>query len=184
MANLTVAEKTHWRDRIQARIDRKIEAITAGDPGLMDRIRQEARDRALESLGLAAYQEELDRIAVQRAELDRRDAQVRKEMLARVRGVSADDLDGYSRVHDHPEIRAAIDRRRALHEEELLAGHELGRQVLRLRDEKERLLDTVWLACSSAQIRQLWSSVTALLGDEPTALEREALSIPPAGEEG
>ena len=96
MANLTVAEKTHWRDRIQARIDRKIEAITAGDPGLMERIRHEARGRALESLGLAGFQEELDRIAGQRAELDRRDTQVRREMLARVRGVSADDLECYT----------------------------------------------------------------------------------------
>ena len=181
--SLTVAEKTHWRDRIQIRIDLRIEAITAGDPGFMERIRQEARSRALESLGLAPYQEELDRIACRRAELDRRDAQVRKEMLARVRGVSADDLDGYSRVHDHPEIRAAIDRRRLVHEKELLAGHDPGRQVLRLRAEKERLLDTVWLACSPAQVRQLWASVNAMLGEEPTALEREALSIPPAGEE-
>ena len=181
---LTVAEKTHWRDRIQIRIDRRIEAITAGDPGFVERIRQEARSRALESLGLAAYQEELDRIASRRAELDRRDAQVRKEMLARVRGVSADDLDGYSRVHDHPEIRAAIDRRRMVHEEELLAGHDLGRQVLRLRAEREDLLDVVWLATSPTQVRQLWRKVGELRGEGPTALEREALSIPPAGEEG
>ena len=38
MANLTVAEKNHWRERIQARIDRKIEQITAGEPGLIERI--------------------------------------------------------------------------------------------------------------------------------------------------
>jgi hypothetical protein len=56
--------------------------------------------------------------------------------------------------------------------------------VLRLRDEKDRLLDTVGLACSSAQIKGLWSNVTRLLGDEPTELEREALAIPPTGEEG
>jgi hypothetical protein len=184
MANLTVAEKTHWRDRIQARIDRRIEAITTGDPGLMERIRQEAKGRALESLGLAGYQEELDRIAGQRAELDRRDAQLRKEMLAKVRGVSAEDLDCYSRVRDHPEIRATIGKRQALHEEELLAGHELGRQVLRLRAERENLLDAIWLATSPAQVRAFWQKVSELLGEEPTRLEREALSIPPAGEEG
>lgn len=183
MANVTVAEKTHWRDRIQARIDRKIEAITAGDPGLMERTRHEARGRALESLGLAASQQELDRIAVQRADLDRRDAQVRKEMLAKVRGVPAGDLDGYARVHDHPEIRAAIDRRRARHEEEILAGHDLGRQVLRLRAERENLLDSIWLATSPSQIRSFWQKVGDLLGEEPTRLEREALAIPPAGEE-
>ena len=180
MANLTVAEKNRWRERIQARIDRKVEQITAGEPGLIERIRHEARGRALESLGLAAFQDELDRIAAQRAELDRRDRQVRREMLARVRGVSAEELDGYSRIHDHPEIRAAIDRRRALHEEELLAGHELGRQVLRLRAERENLLDSIWLATSPAQIRSFWQKVGELLGDEPTDLERAALAIPPA----
>jgi hypothetical protein len=184
MGNLTVAEKTHWRDRIQARIDRRIEAITAGEPGLIERIKQEARVRALASLGLAEFQEELDRIVAQRAELDRRDTQIRKEMLARVRGVSADDLDSYSRVHDHPEIRAAITKRLAIHEEELLAGNELGRQVLKLRAEKENLLDVIWLATSSSQVRQLWTKVAELLGEEPTHLEREALSIPPPGEEG
>ena len=104
-------------------------------------------------------------------------------MLASVRGVSVDDLDCYSRVHDHPEIQAAIGKRQALHEEELLAGNELGRQVLRLRAEKENLLDVIWLATSPVQVRQLWTKVAELLGEEPTHLEREALSIPPAGEE-
>ena len=184
MANLTVAEKTHWRDRIQARLDRRIEAVTAADPGFLERIRQEARGRALESLGLADHQGELDRIASQRIELDRRDAQVRKEMLARVRGVPTDDLDGYSRVHDHPEIRTAVEKRRAVHEEELLAGHDLDRQVLRLRAERENLLDSIWLATSPSQVRSFWQKVGELLGEEPTALEREALSIAPAGEEG
>jgi hypothetical protein len=180
MANLTVAEKNHWRERIQIRIDRRIEQITAGDPGLMERIRREARGRALESLGLAGLQEELDRIAGQRAALDGRDAGIRREMLARVRGVSADDLDCYTRVHDHPEIRAAIEKRRARHEEELLAGHELGRRVLRLRAEREDLLDSIWLATSPAQVRLFWQEVGELLGDEPTDLERAALAIPPA----
>jgi hypothetical protein len=184
MANLTVAEKTHWRDRIQARIDRRIEAITAGEPSFIERIKHEARGRALESLGLAGFQEELDRIASQRAALDERDRQIRKEMLASVRGVSVDDLECYSRVHDHPEIKAAITKRQALHEDELLAGHELGRQVLRLRAKREDLLDVIWLATSPTQVRQLWSKVAELLGEEPTHLEREALSIKPAGEEG
>jgi hypothetical protein len=184
MGSLSVAEKSPWKERIQARIDRRLEAITAGEPGLIERIKQEARGRALASLGLADFQEELDRIVARRGELDRRDTQIRKEMLARVRGVSADDLDCYARVHDHPEIRAAITRRQALHEEELLAGNELGRQVLKLRAERENLMDVIWLATSPVQVRELWRKVAELLGEEPTHLEREALSIPPAGEEG
>ena len=42
----------------------------------------------------------------------------------------------------------------------------------------------IWLATSPSQVRELWTKVGELLGDEPTALEREALAIPPAGEEG
>ncbi len=40
----------------------------------------------------------------------------------------------------------------------------------------------VWIVSSPAQIKQLWAKVAALLGDEPSALEREALAIEPAGE--
>ena len=183
MANLTIAEKEHWRDRIETRIDRRIEAITAADPGLLERVKQEARHRAMESLGLAEHQAELDRIEKQRAELDRRDVQVRREMLARVRGVPAEHVDCYSRVTDHPEIRAAVARRQAIHEEEILATSDLGRQVQRLRAEREGLLDSIWLATSPSQVRTFWRKVGELLGEEPTGLEREALTIPPAGEE-
>ncbi len=104
-------------------------------------------------------------------------------MLARVRGVRADEVDCYSRIHDHPEIRAAVARRQAVHEEELLGTTELGRQVQRLRAEQEGLLDAIWLATSPSQVRVFWKKVGELLGEEPTGLEREALSIPPAGEE-
>ena len=49
MANLTVAEKNHWRDRVQARIDRKIEAVTAGDPGLMERVKMHLTNHPTET---------------------------------------------------------------------------------------------------------------------------------------
>ena len=41
----------------------------------------------------------------------------------------------------------------------------------------------IWLATSPVQVRQLWTRVGELIGDEPTQLEREALAIPPGGEE-
>ncbi len=82
-----------------------------------------------------------------------------------------------------PEVDSAINRRQAVHEEELLAEDELGRRVLELRGQKENLLDVVWLATSPSQIRDLWTRFCKLLGDEPSAMEREALSIPPADEE-
>ena len=52
MPTLTVTEKEHWKGRIARRIDKKIEALTASDPNFFDRIDRQARQRALESLGL------------------------------------------------------------------------------------------------------------------------------------
>ena len=68
-------------------------------------------------------------------------------------------------------------------ESEILAESELGRQVLSLREEKENLLDTVWLATSSSQIKELWSQVNTLLEIKPTVLEEKALKIAPVEEE-
>ena len=183
MANLTVAEKTHWKERIEARINRRIEAILAGEPGLMDRVKREAKGRALVSLGLAEFEDQLEQIARQKDALEKRDRQARRAMLARVRGVAVEDVEvRYYGLRD-PEVDAAITKRQAVHEDEILAGHELGQQVLRLRAEKDHLLDIVWLATSPVQVRQLWTRVGELIGDEPTPLEREALAIPPGGEE-
>jgi hypothetical protein len=179
---LTVAERTHWKERIEARINRRIEAVLAGEPGLMDRIRAAARGRALASLGLADFQAELDEIAAQKEVLERRERQAHRAMLARVRGVAIDRIEEVYYGRHETEVTRAVSQRQSVHEDELLAEHDVGRQVLRLRAEKDRLLDTVWLACSTARIRQLWGKVGALLGDEPTELEREALAIPPAGE--
>jgi hypothetical protein len=183
MANLTVAEKTHWRDRIQARIDRRIEAITAGDPGLMDRVKHAARGRALTSLGLAEFQAELDQIAAQKDALARRERRAQRAMLARVRGVEIDQIEEVYYGRHEIAVTTAINKRLVVHEAELLAEHEIGRQVLELRGQKDNLLDVVWLATSPSQVRELWTRIGKLLGDEPTALEREALAIPPAGEE-
>ena len=81
------------------------------------------------------------------------------------------------------EVGTVITKRQAVHEEELLAEHQLDQQVLRLRAEKENVLDVVWLATSSSQVRELWTKVGRPLGDEPSELECEALAIPVASQE-
>jgi hypothetical protein len=62
MPGLTVTEKEHWKDRIARRIDRMIDALWGEDPNLEERIDREARQQALDSLGLAELQAELDEI--------------------------------------------------------------------------------------------------------------------------
>ena len=80
------------------------------------------------------------------------------------------------------DVADALDRQQELHEEQLLAGDAVGKEIVRLQAERERLLDTVWLATSSVQIRTLWPKVGELLGDETTQLERDALAIEPVKE--
>jgi hypothetical protein len=184
MANLTVAEKTHWKERIEAKISRHIEGILAADPGLMDRVKREARTRAFASLGLAEFQADLEQIAGQKGALDRRERRARRAMLARDRGVEVEAVEERYYGSLDPEVSTAITKRQSVHEDELLGENERGQQVLRLRAEKDNLLDIVWPATSPSQVRQLWTKVAELLGDDPTQLEREALAIPPGGEEG
>jgi hypothetical protein len=49
--------------------------------------------------------------------------------------------------------------------------------VIELEREKEELLDTVWLATSGLQIKQLWAKVTDILQQQPTPFQQKALKI-------
>ena len=185
---LTVAEKTHWKERIAGRIKAAVERIKARHPATFARLGREAHARALESLGLADAYAELEAIQAEEAAAARRKRRVQKQMAAAVRGVPVEEVPDNLSVRygtELPlpvEVYSALEKRQAAHLDALLAGDEVGREVRRLEAEQERLLDTVWLACSPSQIRQLWTKVAALLGDEPTALEAEALAIAPPEE--
>ncbi len=188
MPGLTVSEKQHWKDRIAARIARKVEAIKSEHPALFDRARREAHAQALGSLGLAGPYAELETVQAEEAALARRKRRAQRAMIAAIKGVPAEEVSDNFAVRYGTELPLpaeafeAIARRQAAHQGRLLADDPIGRQVAVLEAEKDSLLDTIWLATSPAQIRTLWTKVGALLGDEPTGLEREALAIPPSGE--
>ena len=186
MPGLTVTEKSHWRERIAARIARAVERIKARHPALFDRVAREAHAQALTSLGLADAYAELEAIKADEATLARRKKQAQRTMVAALRGTPIDEVaDSFglrygSELALPHEVAEAITRRQSAHQDQLLADDPIGREIARLEAEKDRLLDTVWLACSPAQIKQLWTRVGELLGDEPTTLERDALAIEPA----
>ncbi len=136
----------------------------------------------MQSLNLSDLQAEIDRLEHEEEELEKRQKVLNRTMLARVRGLPLDTIDELSFYqsgkHNH-EVQAAITRRQAVHEDELLTESETGRRILNLRAEKDGLLDSVWLASSPKQIKDLWSKVAELLGDEPTQLQRDAMAIAP-----
>ncbi|MCA9067394.1 MAG: hypothetical protein KDA84_00625 [Planctomycetaceae bacterium] len=174
---LTVPEKEYWQSRIEKQIEKRIEVIAADDPFLLDHIGRQSRERALASLGLLDWQTEWDAIEKQRFTLEQRKRQIERSMLAHVRGVPVEDIDDYENYRHHREVQQAVERRQAVHQDELLGASEIGQHILELRKEEETVLDAVCLATSLKQIRELWSKLTELLNDEPTPLERETLAI-------
>ena len=179
-----VPELEHAQQRLARLLDRKLQALRARDPTLRDRLRARAHRLALQSLGLASMQAELDAVAAQAKELRRRRRQALRAMLATVRRVPLDEVDEPPGRAAAVAVARAIRQRRAAHEEELLAEDELGRQILGLRREKEALRDTVWLAACPAAVQALWQRACALLGTEPTPLQRQALALGGAPGEG
>ena len=180
MPGLTVAEKNHWKDRLSKRIDRRIETIAAEEPNLLDRVKRDARERAMQSLSVADLQADVDVIEKQEEALNDRKSLLHRTMLARVRRVPLETIDQhYTPTHYNNEVENAIKSRQSIHEDDLLAECEVGRRVLTLRKERESLLDVVWLSTSPIQIREIWSKLSDLLGDEQTQLHRDALKTTP-----
>jgi hypothetical protein len=187
MAHLTITEKEHWKTRISARIDRCIERIQANQPALFDRVKREAHALALASLGLSQDYAEMERIQAEEIALARRKERLQRTMVATLRGVPLEGvIDSieirYGRGMPLPvEVVGAIAKRHAAHREQLLADDPIGQEVARLKNERENLLDVIWLATGPAELRQLWMEVNTLLGEEPPQREREALT-PPASD--
>ena len=178
---ISVAEKNHWRDRIAARIDRRVETLVAKqDPALLQRVSEEARQKAYESLSIASHQHELEQIEKRKQEVEKRERRLKAEQRAVINGTPVEqelERGGYYRYDS--DVENAVKARAKALEADILAESDLGKQVLALREEKDNLLDTVWLATSSSQIKELWEQVNALLELQPTALEEKALSIEP-----
>jgi hypothetical protein len=253
MANsLTVTEKEHWKNRIAARIENRIDALATANGGFMEQVTRKARERSLESAGILKLQravekvekqmqtlddktnalddaldkkkrsiddklqpvlEELhkeqivletkerqlqdaavkkkcqreeklqpvlDEIETQKDALRHRKTQTYRKMLAKVRN------EPLRKVSDDPycperDIDAAISVKRTCEIDRILAESPRGRKILALRTEKENLLDTVWLATSTKQIKELWQQVDAMLEGQQTKLQEEAHRIEAVG---
>jgi hypothetical protein len=188
MPGLTVTEKHFWKERIAARIAKRIEAIQVAHPALSDRVKRQAHAGALKSLGLSDAYADLERIQAEEVHLARRKKQTQRAMIASLRGLPIEEVpDNFSIRYGGElplpvEAVEALARRQAAHQEQLLGDDPIGREIARLETERDRLLDVVWLAVSPAQSEQLSSKIAALQGEEPTPLEREALAIAPSEE--
>jgi len=182
---LTVAEKNHWKERIAKRIDQRIETLVARQqPTLLEQVAKKAREKAYESLGINAQQRELESLKKQKEEIERRERRLKAEQRATINGTDIEEeLERGGYYHYEGEVDNAVKARAKALEADILAETDLGKQVLTLRGEKDNLLDTVWLATSPTQIKELWQQVNALLEMTPSVLEEKALKMAPMQDE-
>jgi hypothetical protein len=111
-----------------------------------------------------------------------RERHLKAEQNAAINGTRAEEeVDRAGYYYDHTVDEAVSARAKAL-EAEILASSDLGKRILALRVEKDNLLDTVWLATSSTQIKELWEHANKVLEVTPTTLEEKALRIAPVQE--
>lgn len=155
MAQLTVKEKEHWKERISRKVDQAIDGLLLShDSRYLERLEDKAHQMALESLGIQKLEQELLELERQEVHCRNRRQYVFKQMVTQVTGCAAEHQSRtyFSKPH---EVEQAVAKRRQRHEEELLGKDELGRQILALRREKDELLDTVWLAttCQTYYLR-------------------------------
>ena len=183
---LTVTERQHWKERIAQQIDKAITATySLKDPGLLERIESEARKRAISQLGLDALLTRRQEVIDEVERLERENDDISRRLIAKVTGRRFSDVSNvrYSQSWLPSEAEAAIRNAATLIERQLLEENPLGQRVLLLRREKEELLDTVWLATSGRQIRELWTRVSDRLDQEPTPMQADALAITPMEED-
>ena len=179
---LTLAEKDHWRDRIARRIGQRIEALVSKeDPTLLERVAKEAREKAYESLGIGAQQREIEALEKEKEKIGMRERRLVAEQRAKLNGTTVEqELErGGCYARGDYETENAVKARARVLEADVLSQSELGQRVLALEKEKDNLLDTVWLATSTGQMKELWEHVNALLELKPTVLEDKALKIAP-----
>lgn len=177
MTSLTVREKEHWKERISRKIELAIEELYAQEhPAFREEVHQEAKTLAEQSLGIHELRNEAERLKKEIRSLEER----RSELFRRMYGIVENrptEAAGWS-SHEPHAIELAVRDRIKVHRQSILAKSDTGRQVLELEREKEELLDTVWLATSSSQVKELWQKVADILQQQPTKLQQEAIAIP------
>ena len=178
---LTVKEKQHWKEQIEKRIEKAIaKAYRDQGKGWRPSLQEQANVEAQKRLGLTSYikrygdlEEKIEKLrSEQKLLVEATEKQFPKE---------GGEHRRWSRGHGL--IENIIGEEAEIVEKELLRGNDAGQRILRLMREKEELLDTIWLATSPVQIRSLWKDFTNLVADEPTELQKQAMTYTPADNE-
>ncbi|MCA9186160.1 MAG: hypothetical protein R3E01_36175 [Pirellulaceae bacterium] len=172
MSKLTVTEKEHWKERVERRISKAIDALSQQHPSFLAEIQEKSRAKALQALGALDTKQQLDELKRQMAELENEKSRVERVHYSKITGKPEAECQQY---YVSSEADRVIKSHQSLIEDELLAQSKVGQRFLALHREKDELLDTIWLATSNQQIKDLWRRVADVLGDQATDLQKDIL---------
>jgi hypothetical protein len=133
----------------------------------------------LKRLGLEAYMTRHNDLKSQISKLEKQQKDLAEEA---VKPFESERHRGYC-SGSHSVIQNVVEAEKRLVEKEILHESEVGRKILGLEREREELTDTIWLATSPVQIRSLWKDFTAMVTEEPTELQKQAMTYAPVESE-
>lgn len=175
---LSVTEKQNIKEIIENRIDREIERIQTENKPAADDIKEQARAQTLAALNITDQISELQSIKEQITELGEQKKQLEGRILEML-GVDMRKANyGYGASSEQA-IESKIASASRSYEKNLLNAHPILGKIVTLRQEKDNLLQSVWIATSNVQVKQLFDMVNQLLASVPTELESMAQNIPP-----
>mgnify|MGYP006323460821 FL=1 len=174
---LSVTEKQEIKSLIEERFDREIERIQTENKAAMDNIKQQAITQTIAALNVTDQMSELQSINAQILELNEEKKKLEERIVVEIGAENHKNLY-YARAMDSL-IDSKIESASRPYEKKLLSEHPLLSKIVTLRQEKDSLLQSVWIATSSLQVKQLFEMVNKLLQSTPTELETMAQSIPP-----
>lgn len=179
MSRITVSEKEHWKERISTRIKKAIQAIEVDNPTEIEDIKNRSEMDAHTYLGIKEEMKRIAEIEKSKAAMDR-EADILRLTCYRI-VLNEPDLKESAVYWSHKDrFQKKVESVRERFEEKLFEQAPFGKKIIALRAEAETLLDTVWLATSSTQIRELWTRVIAAIDGELSPIQKQLLEKPAA----
>lgn len=171
---ITVTEKQELRDIINGRVEKKIQQLKMANETDFSKMEAEARKVAIHELGIGDYAQRHEDIEVAISRLNKEKDKLEKEACEKL-GVKSD-------WHRHDYIEERIKSGQEIVVDRMMKGHPVGLKILTLKKEQDRLLETVWIATSTAQVKELFERVNEILDEGSTPLGEKAQDIEPTNE--
>ena len=162
--------ETNWSLRIEALFDEAIERLWfAEGKETRRRVLEQAHQLALEQLGIwmeyrrwKEMEKEIERMQHEYAALEHEMRCIAEAMVG---------PQQFETCH----IEGVIDWKARVAEREILMKHEFGRNILRLKDEKDNLFETLLLAQTEELMESVWLATVTMLGNGLTPLQEHVL---------